>query len=372
MTAGAAAWSVTAPDRHGVDEQLAAARVAPAAREAYLLCATATILLSPYIIGQAVALAITARTAPPGFHLWIGYFVFGAFVLLVAIAVGWLMGKIFNAAIAALTAPLGFLLLIGILDQQGSFAILTGRPAFVIDSLSLLLRTSSIVAFLVTLLWISKSKKVKLRKFGLSLATAIAVIISMLATPVVVPRNPPGNNILCIEGRSQLCIWPEHEKYLSDIRTISTRINALPGNFSIPVRMNEYGIDSHSYLANEREQDLDAAPYFQIIAGSPWSYGDDIGKAILSLTFQFLDRDACNWQKISDDDANRLWTLEAWLTAYLVGGGAPDSITNAPSEMQYAWKAGRTLASNKSIDDQISWANQEVSEIRDRYCSSSS
>ena len=88
VVAGTAAWSAAAPVRYGLAEQLTAARVHRAIAEAHRLGATVVLRITPYLVGQAVAFALTARTFPPGLSLWAGYFAHGAFVTLLTVALG--------------------------------------------------------------------------------------------------------------------------------------------------------------------------------------------------------------------------------------------------------------------------------------------
>jgi hypothetical protein len=126
--AGAAAWAAGAPARHRLEEQLTAARVHPARIEAYRLGATLIVLLIPYMVGQAVAFAVTARTFPPGVHLWLGYLLLGVFVTLLAVVLGWACGKLLGPVFAALTAALGFLFLSALLDRWVVGAARTTAP----------------------------------------------------------------------------------------------------------------------------------------------------------------------------------------------------------------------------------------------------
>lgn len=86
VAAGVAAWAAGTQTRHRLGEQLAVARVHPATSEAYRLGATLILLLIPYVIGQVVAFAVTARTFPPGLGLFWGYALLGLFVMVMATA----------------------------------------------------------------------------------------------------------------------------------------------------------------------------------------------------------------------------------------------------------------------------------------------
>ncbi|MFU8850963.1 hypothetical protein ACNAW0_08270 [Micromonospora sp. SL1-18] len=370
--AGAVAWSAGAPQRHGLEEQLRSARVHPVVSEAHRLGATIIVLLIPYLIGQAVAFAITARAFPPGVHLWLGYLLLGLFVILLAVALGWACGQLFGPVFAALVATLGFLFLTALLDRVG-FVVISGYPEVAVDPLPLALRLGSVVALLLVLLWLSAAGAAgRVRRRAWTLVPAVLPLVAvMLTTNVVADRKPPGNKVTCVEGSTTLCIWPEHEKYLPQLREVSARIDLLPDVFVRPPRINEVGLQKTRYIGPDGKEYLGyeaGPPIFNILEGSPWSYAGDIGIAINASTFGFQDFQACDWQKITSSDQARLSAVRAWSETYLAGGGSPDYHTNAPAEMQQAWAKGREVAGNPSRADQFRWAEGEVNYLRGRYC----
>ncbi|MFC4149037.1 hypothetical protein ACFO0M_22515 [Micromonospora mangrovi] len=372
--AGAAAWSAGEQQRHGLAEQLRAARVHPMVSEAHRLGATVIVLLIPYLVGQAVAFAVTARTFPPGVHLWLGYALLGLFAILLSVALGWACGHLFGPVFAALAAALGFLLLTAALNRVG-FVVISGRPEVAVDPLPLALRLGSVVALLLVLLWLAAagaSGPAGRRTWAL-VPAVLPLVAVMLTTSVVADRAQPGDKVACVRGSTTLCIWPEHEKYLPQLRALDARIDQLPRAFVRPPRINEVGLQKTRYVGPDGKEYLgyeEGPPIFYILEGSPWSYAGDIGNAITEATFGFRDTRACDWQKITSSDEPRIWALGAWLEAFLAGGGSPDYHTNAPAPMQQAWAEGRAMAGDTSPADQFRWAEGEVNDIRGRYCHS--
>lgn len=372
--AGAAAWSAGAPQRHGLEEQLRAARVQPMVSEAHRLHATVIILLIPYLIGQTVAFAVTARTFPPGVHLWLGYLLLGLFAILLSVALGWACGHLFGPVFAALVAALGFLFLTALLDRVG-FVVVSGRPEVAVDPMPLALRLGSVVALLLVLLWLSAagvSGQARRRAWVL-VPAILPLVVVMFSTNAVADRKQPGNKVTCVRGSTVLCIWPEQEKYLPQLRALSARIDLLPDAFVRPPRINEVGLLKTRYIGPDGKEYLGyegGPPIFQILEGSPWSYAGDIGTAVTASTFGFQDFQACDWQKITSSDEPRLWAVGAWLEAFLAGEDSPDYHTNAPTQMQQAWAKGRAIAGNRSRVDQLRWAEGEVNDLRGRYCQS--
>ncbi|MBY8874177.1 hypothetical protein K7640_20320 [Micromonospora sp. PLK6-60] len=369
--AGAAAWSAGASQRHGLTEQVRAARVPPMVSEAHRLGATVIVLLIPYLIGQATAFAVTARTFPPGVHLWLGYLLLGLFTILTSVALGWACGQLFGPVFAPLAATLGFLFLTTLLDRDGS-VVISGRPEVAVDPLPLALRLGSIVALILVLLWLpaaAASGPVR-RRTWLLVPVALPLVVVMLGTDVVADRKPPGTRVTCVQGSATLCIWPEHEKYLPQLRALNARIDLLPDAFVRPSRINEVGLQKTRYIGPDGKEYLgyeEGPPIFYILEGSPWSYAGDIGTSISASTFGYQD-EGCDWQRITSSDEPRLWALDAWLEVFLAGGGSPNSHTNAPAQMQQAWAEGRAVAGNPSRAAQFRWAEGEVNELRGRYC----
>lgn len=366
VVAGAAAWAASAPARHGLDEQLQAARVHPARVEAYQLSATAIIMLLPYLVGQAVAFVATARTCPPGVHLWLGYTSLGAFVILLAVTLGWVCGKLLGPIFAGLTAALGFLFLTALLDRWVGFIVTSGPPEMAISSSGLIFRFGTLAAILLAMLWLLNHRIKGRRRALLLLPLIIPLILAIAATDPVIERNPPASAVTCIGESPALCIWPEHEKYRPLLREISARIKLLPDNFVRPERIEEFGLQTwHADFSKEPGE----TPYFYILEGSPWSYAGGIGKAISGAT---LDPRSCDWSQLSEEDLGHLRAVDKWLEAYLAGGSTPDYETNAPEEMQEAWAEGLAITADRPLSEQFEWAANHVSELHERYCQSRS
>ncbi|GAA2218536.1 hypothetical protein ACFY2R_22010 [Micromonospora olivasterospora] len=370
--AGAAAWSASAPRRQRVEEQLRAARVHPARVEAHRLTAALAVLLVPYLIGQVVAFAVTARTFPPGVHLWLGYVLLGLFAILLAVALGWACGRLLGPVFSAFAAAMGFLFLTVLLDRVG-FVVVSGRPEVAVAPVPLALRLGLVVALLLVTLWLAGSEALRQRRRRAAalLPVALSLLVVMGATAVVADREPPGDQVLCLDGSTRLCIWPEHEKYLPELREINARIDDLPGAFKRPPLISEIGLVKSSYIGPDGTKHLDyeaESPVFHILEGSRWSYAGDIGKAITSATFAFQDLRTCDWMEITEPDQSQLAAIDKWLEAYLAGGGSPDYHTNAPEALQQAWTKGRAVAADLSRTDQFRWAEEEVNDLRGRYC----
>lgn len=378
LTAGAAAWAAAAPSRHHLREQLAVTRVHPAVPEAYRLGATLLILLTPYLVGQAVAFAVTARTFPPGWQLWLGYFTLGLVAMLLAVGLGWTFGRLLGSRFAALFALLSWLAITGVAAPiLGSTVVAGGGPPeLMVDPTAVVVRLTLVVVLLATLPTLPPIDQLRerLRSTLVPATAAVALAVSMLAAGVIVDRPPPGEDAICVEGRTVLCIWPEHQKYLPMIQDVGARVDALPDEFVTPPLVNQSGLErvrrtdrwgNIEFLLDEEEH----APYFYLQEGSPWSVAGGVAKAITRLTWSGDNCDVfANRENLTEDDWQRIRAFDAWLEAYLAGSHTPDYSTNAPLQAQQDWAVGHEVARTLPTADQLEWAAQEIVEIRGAHC----
>lgn len=367
--AGAAAWAATAQSRHRLSEQLRVARTHPVVSEAYRLGATVVVLLLPYLVGSAVGFALTARTFPPGVDLWVGYTALGVVAVLLAAGWGWFLGRMLGSVFGGLAAIVSWFLLVSLsLRYDLGLTVVSGPPELMVDPAAVTLRLTAVLALLTALLWLPAPDQLRDHVPRLSIPASAGVVLGMvfyLTTPIV--ERIPADEVTCVDGdRTQLCVWPEQEKYLSLLEDVSARVDGLPEVFVVPPRMNEYGI--------ERTETIDeqgvgypvpgSLPYFYIIQGSPWSYAGIIADEILGATF-----DECTWpDELSQTDSTQLDAVDGWIEAYLAGGGSPDYKSNMPARMQEARADGRQIANELILTDQLRWAESTAKELRDRYC----
>lgn len=372
LVAGAAAWSSSATARHALSEQLTAARVHPAVVEANRLGATVVLLALPYLVGQVVAVALTARTYPPGSTIWAGYFFHGLFITLLTVSVGWLIGRLPGSVFSAISSAMAVFIFIGLGDRWMDFTVISGDVEKAVSAGALAFRLGFVVVLLIALAWIAPTSSPGARVMLRPAAALIAVVVTMSVTTTIVYRDPPGDEVLCVQGRTTLCIWPEHEKYLPMLREINARADALPSAFVFPARMTEFGIERTWHMEDSRRgpvmvEDQVGAPTFNIIEGSIWSAADAIATGIMSTTFEYTNREKCRWDSQEDEDRARMRAVGAWLEGYLANGVTPDYQTNAPAKTQEASAVGYAMAA-KSRVEQFSWAEKEVRAFYDRYC----
>lgn len=372
LVAGAAAWSSSATARHALSEQLAAARVHHAVAEAYRLGATVILLTVPYFIGQVLAVVLTARTHPPGVIIWAGYFGHGLFVTLLTISLGWIIGRLPGSVFGAVASAMACFLFIGVGNRWLDFTIISGHVESAIAPVTLAVRIGLLAVLLLALVWVPASAPIHPRALLGPAIVGVALVVVMSATSATMYRDPPGDDVLCVRGRTTLCVWPEHEKYLPMLRAINSRVDTLPSAFVLPPRMNEFGIERTWHMEDGARgpvmvEDRFGLPEFIIIEGSIWSAADAVATGVMSTTFEYTNREKCRWDSRTDEDRARLDSVQAWLEGYLANGVTPDYETNAPPEMQKAMAKGHAMA-GRSRADQFSWAEREVRDFYERYC----
>jgi hypothetical protein len=356
LIAGAAAWAATAPSRTRMTEQTRVARRHPVVVETYQLAATGTLLLIPYLAGQTCAALLTAPERPPGLALWFGYFTLGAFVTLFGFAIGWVTGKAFRSALAPVGALLACLLLLGAMDRWFGTIVVAANIERRVSLGVVAIRLVLVTALLFAVLWIPAAGPIGKRPAIATTAISAILLGAMATGNVLVERESPGSDATCTDGAITLCVWPEHQKYLSQLGEINDRVSPLPAVLTRPRQMNESGIDDGP------------TPSFTIKEGSVWSSAGDIATAILAKTFKY-ESDECRWEAQTAADAARGNALQAWLETHLAGGGTPDYETNAPAEMRHAWTVGRAQATERTTAAQFEWVTAEVADLYGHYCS---
>ncbi|MDG4838457.1 hypothetical protein O7631_18230 [Micromonospora sp. WMMD967] len=354
-------------------EQLKATSIRTIIGEGQRLISVVIVLTVPYLLGQIVGFALTARTFPPGLSLWFMYATFGLFTTMLSITLGWTLGRIFGSIFAALVAALSWLLLVGLLSNWGDFVVISGRPEVILDSKALILRLALVVALLVALATIPSTVEPSMRTLLVPGSVALVLAATMFGTSVVTQRTVP-EKVSCTSGQMALCIWPEHEKYLSQLAEVQRRAEVLPAAFSPPTRVNEYGLDPiQIYRSGGRTrifEDPEAPPSFSVIEGSRWSYSGGIARAI--LTNSYARYGICDWAAMPEADKARSAAVDAWLETYLAGGGTPDYRTNAPPELHNSWNLGRQVANDNPLSEQFRWAEKEVVYLSRLYCKADS
>ncbi|WAX81268.1 hypothetical protein [Streptomyces sp. KMM 9044] len=362
----AAAWISGARARRNLDEQLSVSHINPLRIEAWQLVSVLVIVFVPYLVGAAAAAAVTLPQGAPGIGQFFAYVALGAAGLILSIGWGWMLGRILSGRFAALVALLSWLIAGFALGDTTGLLEVSGPPTKEVSVYVVALRCILAMVFCACLLALpSRVTRATMRR-PLPLAVVSVVTLGMVtmllgAQPVserAVPRSAP-----CIQGKVQVCYWPEHEKYVPLMEKIATRAETLPATFVLPKRLNEYGLERHDVRVNgvlHRQVGGD----FTIAEGSIWSLAFDFSIAISSETLK-----ECNWDRArAAQDDRKITSVEHWLEVWLAGGGSPNYQLEGNAPIAKARAVGARIAETKSEKEQFAWASEELDEFRANYC----
>lgn len=372
LAAGASAWSATAFVRHDLVEQLLAARTPPWRRE-LLACASSLFGVSlAILVGAFLAGGLTARTWPPGFQIAIGYLLIALLQVLLAVALGHLVGKLMpgSGGYAAVISGLTWIVLSQNLGGSIALSVVSGpvHQDVRLDVMALrLLAGAGVLAFVILLpsrvasLGTQTSWKPVLVA-GIGAVAALALVVGA-GSPLgwrVAPDSP-----LCRGTRMRLCLWPEHAKYEGMVGAIADRADRLPAAFELPPQIDELGL---SYQIGGTGQVVDLSqehvPFFTILNGSVWSISGVVAQQIVNRTLMFCDGE------LTKGTESKLLAIEieAWLEAYLADGSVPDYATNRSNEESAAATRGHERTRLETTHEQVSWAVDKIAKYNRAPC----
>jgi len=364
VAAGAAAWISTSRTRHRLAELTAASAIRAAAAEAYRLGAVVIVVVVPYLIGQAVAFVYTARTFPVGIHLWFGYAAMGIVVILFAAVWGWAFGRYLSAVYAPLVASLTWLVFQVFPADRAALSVISG-PVWQQPNLSVLaVRLAAVAAFTAAVMWArprrtqwSANRNAPL----LPVAAGLVTVAATLSTSGVIDRAVPDRS-LCVTGEIDVCLWPEHEKYVPMVRRVDARVASLPAGFQRPARLHEYGIERKQF--SYRGQTVTQLEGIDISEGLQSNLGAGVANAVMTETLKPCDLDSIRQAK--DITAN---AVGRWLELYLgQGSSAEYQAVGAPKEFAEAWSTALAAYTKLTPAQQREWAQQRLAQLATAYC----
>ncbi|MFF4453572.1 ABC transporter permease [Streptomyces goshikiensis] len=240
VLAGVSAWQAGRSSRAGMPETvLAAAR--PIWRiEAARLAATLTLGFLAYAFGCLTAVVISVSEAGPGF-LWPSYLLLGASTLIVFASVGHLAGRWWpSAAFTPVVCALGCF--ISMLALPFKFNVLAGPPDQHLRPLPVAVRLLFALALATLAVTAPRPRRGAERQMprraaslpirSAAIGSAAASLIALAAVPASgelrVGRPASATAPLCDRaerGAPQVCVWPEHRKYLPELTAMAQRLN---------------------------------------------------------------------------------------------------------------------------------------------------
>ncbi|MFJ4478820.1 DUF7224 domain-containing protein [Streptomyces xanthochromogenes] len=260
VLAAVAAWQAGRASRAGLPESLLAAARPGWQVEAARLAATLTLGFTAYAVGCLVAVSVSLPDAGPGF-LWPSYLLVGTATLTIFAALGHLAGRWWpSAAFTPVVCALGgFVVLVGA-GQSIDMFVLSGAPDQMLRAQPIVWHLLFAVALAALAILVPRPGRVldRLPRWpqpgGRSMsviATAACTVVALIAIPAVgnvqVDRPVSAVEPLCesvAKGASQVCVWPEHRKYLPELAAMADRVSRIPQAWlKMPSGFSEYGLN---------------------------------------------------------------------------------------------------------------------------------
>jgi len=365
IAAGAAAWSSGSKKRHNLEEQMAAAAIPAAKSEAYQLGTSMIILVIPYLIGHAVAFALTARTFPAGIQLWLGYALMGTVVMLLAIAWGWAIGRYLSPVYAALVALLSWFVFEVFPGDTADLGVLSGPVWQQPDTRTMLIRFVAVAVFSTVIVWAPPLRtqwKANWERLIFPMVAAAVAIVATVGTAGISDRDAP-RNPLCVAGKVEMCLWPENVKYIPMIHSVDARVSTLPASFQLPLRLYEYGLKRRQIsYAGETVTQLEGD--FDISEGSKWGLALGVSDAIISETLK-----SCDWDAIRRADDFTPEAVRRWVEFYLTESSTPDYRTSGvPQGIEEAWSAASKVFTELPPQKQREWVQEQLNRLKASHC----
>jgi hypothetical protein len=361
FAAAAAAWLASAPRRHGQEEQLAVAARSPSVRDGLSLAAVLFVMLVPYAAGQAVAAVMTVGNQPPGVWLWLGYATMGAVTIALGASWGWLVGKISSGIYGALTAGLSWLLFETFVGDTTALGVVSGPVWQQPDLGSLATRAAAAMLLGVAAVTLRRPSPGRLPvrpSLALPSLALVFAAYAVMGTSGVSDRVAPAER-LCVDGRIEVCLWPEHAKYLPMVQEISARAGRLPPPIQLPAHVNEYGLVQTTYSFGGRT--FTRKEGIDISEGNRWAFASGLSEAIVAETFNDCER-----QAFAD---RRPESVRRWMELTLAGGSTPDyRVSGVPQEILESWDRAKEIFDGRSPTEQASWAAETTRAVRAEHC----
>lgn len=361
IAAAIAAWTASGRERAELDEQLCAAVKSHRRINGVGLAAVLCTALVPYLVGHAVGFILTARTFPPGLQWWLRYLVLGAATLVLAVAVGWLFGRVLPPIWSAVAAAVLTLAWQMYTPTASGIVITSGEP-WEGPALRALAVRCALAAGLVLMLACLAFKRDGQNGRGSLVAAGIVAVfaVTLFSTQqshVIALREVP-DNPTCRGEAVTVCLWPEDERLITMVEWFEPRLRELPSVLPLPATVYQYGL-----LQDVIEHDgtTDVQPTgFDISETNRWSYASgmsgEIGNEIIEVCNPADDDDG--WSAVR---SNALLRVIKWIEFRLMRSTAPEyGVSGAPPDVEAAWDDAAVVTETYSEADQLDWVDEQL------------
>lgn len=356
VAAAAAAWVASVSERAGLDEQLSAAAKSGARIDGVGLGAVICTALVPYLIGNAVGFVRTARTFPPGPEWWLRYLVLGGATLVLAVALGWLFGRLFPPIYSAVVAVVLTLAWMMYSSAGSGILVTSGEPWEGPTRRGLAVRCALAVGLVILLACVSWKRREDGQHRRYVAAGVVAVfavaLFSVQRSDAIALREIPAEPT-CVGDAVTVCLWPEDERLIPMVESFESRLRDLPRALVLPDRVYQYGLlrsvtefDGHTYVEPTG---------FDVSETNPWSYASgmsaEIGRRITEVC---RPTDDAGWLAVE--------RVTKWTEFRLMDSTEPDySVSGASPDLTEAWNDAVVVASTYTEADQLAWVDEQLS-----------
>jgi len=364
FAAATAAWTASVGERAGLDEQLSAAAKSRWRIDSVALVAVVCTALVPYIVGHAVGFALTARTFPPGLQWWLRYLVLGAATLVLAVAIGWLFGRLFPPIWSVVAAAVLTLAWQMYAPTKSGILVASGEP-WEGPALSALVVRCVLAAGLIVgsscLAFKRNDQNRRGRFVAAGLVSMFAVTLFSVQQSHVIALRVIPDDPTCTGEAVTVCLWPEDERQIALVEWFDPRLHDLPPVLALPDTVYQYGLLRSELVDGAGKVHIEPTG-FDISETNRWSYAmamsEEIGNEIL---------EAC--PPIDGIGEYAFAGVVKWIEFRLMRSVTPDyRVSGAPPDMEAAWDEAKDVTENFSESDQFVWVVEKLETVVGADC----
>lgn len=364
--AGLAAWVASGTRRFKLGELESASGRRPAVTQMPRITGVLVIALLATIACFAASFATNALHAlPPGVLYFVYYGVLAAATIMFAAVLGWVCGSLLQPVYGTVMALLLTAAIFLLAPIESAIAISSAETWEAPTLAAVALRTVS-VGLLLAALAIApgdygRGEAFSRRGWALPVAALMAFVVSLWAIPSVIELRRPPAQLLCVDGRVEICLWPESAQLVPMVATLGSRIDALPDEFRLPARVFEYGSIQETLVVDGTRIVQPAG--VQISEGNPWSLASSLSIVFVS---DFISQ--CGTPGTSGPDAAGD-KLARWIEFTLMQSNTPDyTDKGVPPAIRQAWAEADAVFSTRSPVEQHEWVLTQLRAIATQPC----
>lgn len=364
IAAATAAWYASLGERAGLAEQLSAASKSHRRINGVGLAAVVCTALVPYLVAHAIGFILTARTFPPGFQWWLRYFVLGAATLVLAVAVGWLFGRLFPPIWSAVSAAVLTLAWQMYTPTSSGILIASGEPWEGPALRALAVRCTLAAGLILGLVCLTFKRDEHCWRGRFASAGLVAIfavtLFSVQQSHVIALREVP-DNLTCRGDAVTVCLWPEDERLVAMVEWFEPRLRELPPMLPLPDTVYQYGL-LRSVLVDGAGNIHIQPTGFDISETNRWSYASGMSKEIGNKIFE-----VCS--PVDENGSRAFESVLKWIEFRLMRSTTPEyGVSGAPPEVEAAWDNAKEITETYTEADQLVWVDEQLEVVLGPDC----